>query len=147
MKRYIAILSTLFIIPLFFGLYSCTKKQPADTLFGRIQGTWTKTAYATDDNNNGVIDPQEIHPQSSSTVDELVLKGDNTGYEKNIINNVEGYPLNFNWSIYGDSLTLTYIAHDTVTYYIETINSFNLTLYANTNAGLVAYYYKSNYKK
>ncbi len=144
MKRYIAILSTLFFVSLFVGVASCTKKQPPETLFSRLQGQWKKTQYATDDNNNGRIDAQEIHPQSSVIIDELVFNGDSTGYEKTVINNNQSSEsvLNFKWYPFdADSVALVYTAHFSITYYVADISSVNLNLYTNTSTGLAAYFY------
>lgn len=141
MKRYTTILSILFVIPLLIGVESCTKKQPPDTLFSKMLGQWKKTAYATDDNGNGVIDAGEIHPQSANILDELVIKKDTTGYENTIVNNIQEVPLNFKWYVYADSVVFYYAAHDTIVYYIDEVNSYTLALYTNTSTGLAAYYY------
>ena len=121
---------------------ACTKKKQPDTLFSNMLGQWRKTAYATDDNNNGIIDPQEIHAQSSTIVDELVFNGDATGYEKTIINNLQPEaPLAYKWDVSTDSMEIVYDAHYSILYYVAVINSKNLTLYTNTSNGLAAYYY------
>ena len=143
MKRYFAILPALFLLALFFGMTSCTKKEKPDTLYTRLEGQWKKTQYATDDNNNGVIDPQEIHQQASSQVDVIVFSSDTLGYEKTIVNNnvASESVLNFQWYINGDSVVVAYAAHLNVTYFIQDVNSLNLTLITNTSKGLAAYYY------
>ena len=141
MKRHIPILSTLLVVALFFGAESCSKKQPPDTLFSKMLGQWKKTAYATDDNGNGIIDAGEIHPQPANILDELVFKSDTSGYENTIVNKIQEVPLNFKWYVYAESLAVAYSAHDTIVYYIDNVNSYTLALYTNTSTGLAAYYY------
>ncbi len=140
MNRYFTILFALLLAYLFFSLSSCAKKEPASTLFSDMFGTWKKTAYATDDNGSGIIIPSEIYPQPSNMVDVLVFKADTTGYEYTVVNNVSD-TLRFTWYVFGDSLAIAYAAHLTNTYYVRNVSAVNLTLYANTNRGLAAYYY------
>ena len=141
MKRYFTILAALFIGYVFLCLASCAKKEPAATLFSDMLGTWKKTAFATDDNGTGIIVSSEITSQPSNIIDELVFKADTTGFERTVVNNVNPDTADFTWYINGDSVTVEYAAHDTVTYYVENVNSVNLTLYTNSNRGLAAYYY------
>ena len=138
MNRYFTILLALFLGYLLLGLTSCAKKEPAATLFSDMLGTWKKTAYATDDNGTGIIIPSEITPQPSNITDILVFRKDTTGYEKTSAN---PDTLNFKWYVNGDSVTVEYVQHDTITYYVENVNSVNLTLYTSGNKGLAAYYY------
>ena len=140
MKRYILILSALFFIATCWGIISCNKEKP-QTLFSNILGNWRKTASATDDNGSGIITTSEIYPQPPGTTEILVFKADSTGYDSTVVDNTHPPTLTFKWYLIGDSLTLEYAAHDTPTYYIDNINSEDLTLYRNTSNGLVAYYY------
>jgi len=142
MKRHFTIALTLLIISMFLFSTSCTKNQ-VQTLSSNLLGNWRKTAYATDDNGAGFITPSEIYPQSPEIVEILSLEKDGTGFDSTIVNgNLSTKTvLPLHWSVYGDSLTIAYDAHDTNTYYVENVNSKNLALYKPTVNGLAAYYY------
>ena len=89
-----------------------------------------------------MIDPEEIHPVATSLNDQLLIKGDTTGIETTIVNKNSESPLPLRWYIgAGDSLTLIYTAHYTITYGISEISSGDLTLVTNTSLGIAWYYY------
>ena len=140
MKRYVLISFTLFMITICLGITSCKKEQP-QTLFSNILGNWRKTASATDDNGSGIITSSEIYPEPTGSTEILAFNADSTGYDSTVVNNTHPPTLTFKWYIIGDSVTLEYAAHQTYTYYIDNINSKDLTLYENTANGLVAFYY------
>jgi len=141
MKRNSAISLTLFVVQILV-FASCTKNQPPQTLFSNLVGNWRKTAFATDDNGCGCITPAEISPQIPGTVEILVLRADSTGYDSTSVDKISQSTLLLNWYVFGDSLVIQYHAHLTDTYYVDNVNSKNLTLYINrTGTGLAAYYY------
>ena len=121
---------------------SCAKKQGADTPFTRLQGKWVLTKTATDDNGSGEIDGYEIHSISASQNTVKTFNSNGSGVENNIYDGITSPQLNFNYYIVGrDSVRIAYTANDTLTYYIATLSSVNLTLITNTVRGLAAYYY------
>lgn len=121
---------------------SCAKKESPDTPANRILGKWKLVKTATDDNGNGQIDDVEIHPVPAIVDNEKVFNKDGTGVETNVYNGVTTLPLNFSWKIVGkDSVWVGYVANDTITYYLSTVSSANLTLTTNTQFGLAWYYY------
>src|ERR1043166_8529074 len=112
------IIITAFI---FIGLASCAKKQAADTPYTRIQGKWKKIKYANDDNNNHNIEEHEIHAVAPGMDNEILFNADGSGKETTVVNNQSLSTLNFSWRIVsGDSISVIYTAHDTVTYYLST---------------------------
>ena len=142
MKNKTAILLALFLLVLSSGVISCTKKQAADTPFTRMIGKWKKVQYATDDNNNGIIDPGEIHNVPTGYDDELLFTNEANGVETTVTNGVASTPLDYDWKIVGsDSLWVAYRANDTLLYYIAGVSSHNLQLNINTQFGLAAYFY------
>ena len=142
MVRKPLLFSALLLIALCMAFGSCTKNQHPQTLFSNLVGRWVKTGYATDDNGSGIITPAEIQPQETGTVEILELRPDSTGFDSTAVNKVPQSSLAFNWYVYGDSLVIQYHAHDTDVYYVENVNSVNLTLYINKpTTGLAAYYF------
>jgi len=142
MKKNMIILFALFLLFLSAGFISCTKKEAPNTPFSRILGKWKKTQYATDDNNNGVIDAGEIHSVPATLDDELLFTNEATGVETSVDNGVTATPLSFDWKIVGsDSVWVAYRANDTLTYYIAEVSSHDLQLNIVTQFGLAAYYY------
>jgi hypothetical protein len=123
-------------------MMSCAKKEGADTPSTRLQGRWTLTKTATDDNGSGEIDGYEIHAVSASQKTQKTFNKDASGVETNIFDGITSPQLNFTWKVLGsDSVRVSFSANDTITYYIATLSSANLTLITNTSRGLVAYYY------
>ena len=141
MKRSIPI-STLFILSLFI-IGSCTKKEQPDTPFTRVIGAWQKVQYATDDNQDGTIEKQEMRNQPLDFVDVIVFKPDTTGYEATSIAGVKDTS-SFVWFVGGDSLYVSYSAHFSVAYYITHVSSANLTLVTGTSSGLAWYSYNKD---
>ena len=139
MRKNVAILSTLFVASL-FCISSCTKKEQPDTPFTRVMGGWQKIEYATDDNNNGVIDKQEIHSQPLGFIDIMVFKSDTTGYEATSFDNSKDTSY-FQWFVGGDSLYVSYKAHFSEVYYIQHVSSGNLEIITSTPTGLAWYNY------
>jgi hypothetical protein len=143
MRRTVVILLMLSFTTICLFMMSCAKKQSPSTPFTRIIGKWKKTKYATDDNNNGIIDPGEISSVAPGVDNELYFKNDETGMETSVINKEPSTPLVFNWYILADdSLRIAYKANDTITYNIVSISSIDLTLTTNTKQGLAWYYYR-----
>lgn len=138
MRTVQAILILLFAVFLGTGLFSCKKRQGADTPFERVQGKWKKIKYATDDNGSQKIEPFEIREVEGGVNNVLVFNGDSTGYETN-----DFVPqLDFTWTIVGDSIRRMGSGHLTINYRVEAVNSYNLTLTTNTNLGLAWYMYE-----
>ena len=146
MKTNIARFFILLIISSVIGVASCTKKQAAETPFTRIMGKWKLVKTATDDNGNGKIDGEEIHPVPSVQDNEITFNKDFTGVETNVYNGVVSPPLNFFWSVTNEdsSIQCAFTGHDTITYYLVTVSSGSLTLETNTTLGLASYYYNRN---
>ncbi len=140
MKRNIAILTLL--SPLLF-ICACTKKKQPDTPFTRVMGAWQKVQYATDDNENGNIDKQELRNQPLDFIDVLVFKSDTTGYEATSINGSKDTS-SFVWFVGGDSLYVSYNAHFSIAYYIRHVSSGSLTLMTGTSTGLAWYNYNKD---
>jgi hypothetical protein len=138
MRSVVAILIPLFFLFLTGGLFSCKDKSGADTPFERVQGKWKKIKYATDDNGNQQIDPFEIRELEGGVNNELVFNKDSTGYETSNFAPL----LNFTWNIVGDSIYRHGTGHLSITYHMEAVNSYNLTLTTNTNLGLAWYMYQ-----
>ena len=142
MKKKTVIFLSLFLFILCAGLAACTKKKAPDTPFTRVLGKWRKVQYATDDNNNGTIEPREIHSVPSSLDDEILFTNEATGVETTVSNGVQSTVLTFDWKIVGgDSVWVAYRANDTVTYFLAGVSSHNLQLTTNTKFGLASYYY------
>ncbi len=141
MRKIISILSILFILSILVCIASCTKKQQPDTLFTRLAGRWKKIQYATDDNNNGIIDQQEIRVQPANFTDVLFFNlSDTTGYEAVNHDNFTDTAA-FQWFVGGDSLYVSYAAHLSLRYHIENVSSATLTILTRTSAGLAWYRY------
>ena len=138
MRTVQAILIPLFAVFMAAGFFSCKKQHGADTPFDRVQGKWKKVKYATDDNGSKKIEPFEIRDVEGGSTNELVFKGDSTGYETSDFSP----QLDFTWKIVGDSIYRTGTGHLTITYYLAAVNSYNLTLTTNTNLGLAWYMYE-----
>ena len=142
MKNAIIICTTLFIASLLLGMASC-KKQQQPTPFTAFMGSWKKVQYATDDNDNGIIDQQEIRNQPLNQLDILVLKSDSTsyyGFEAKVYpDNSKDTDAIEQWFVSGDSLYISYVGHYSVAYYVEHISSDNLTIITNASTGLAWY--------
>ncbi len=140
MRDILTILIALFILSAVLGVVSCTKKEQPDTIFTRVAGRWKKVQFATDDNNNGVIDQQEIRTQPVNFIDVLSLNSDTTGYQAVNYDNFTDTAA-FKWFVAGDSLFISYKANLSLRYYIERVNSINLTIVTSTSTGLAWYNY------
>jgi hypothetical protein len=136
MRKNLTIFSLLLLFVI--AVASCKRKEEAKTLSDRVVGQWKKIQYATDDNNNGLIDPYEIHAQEGNTVNEFIFAKDGTGTENN-----SNFPtLNLNWQVIGDTLRISKTGHNVTNYNIEAINSYNLTLTTGSAFGLAWYLYE-----
>lgn len=136
---------SIFNFGLVFALF-CTvclscKKDAISNQFQRLIGKWQEVQYATDDNNNGVLESNELHNISTDYVAYLTFKSDSTGIETITINNVtQAYP--FNWVLYNsDSLQRNGVGHDLISYNIVQITSLNLTLMTTSDKGIIWYVY------
>jgi hypothetical protein len=143
MKKYTSILLLPVMAMMIAGLGACAKKKEPDTTAGKIIGKWKKIQYATDDNQNGIIDAEEITNQPSSIDDELFFASSQTGNETTTINKnkSEVTVLEFDWSVSENKLWIGYRANDTVTYSVVNINASNLIITTNTSRGLAWYSY------
>jgi hypothetical protein len=127
--------------PFVLGITSCKKGTGAATPSENIVGTWKLSQYAYDDNNDGVIESAEIHNQPEGLTQQLAFNGNQGG-----VLTTDSYGISethsFIWGLsVNDYLQLEYAAHDTVTYYLLTINSSNLILTTTTNSVLQWYSY------
>ncbi len=119
---------------------SC-KKEQADTQASRLVGNWKKIQYATDDNNNGILDAQEIHNVQVGFDDYMFFKADSTGSET-VKANGETSIYAFRWNLpIGDSLYRQGVGHLNISYYIVDITSSNLTLVSNQSKVAAWYIY------
>jgi|GEM_PF-874164 len=136
--------NSLFVFILFLclaiGADSC-KKQELETPSTRIRGKWKLVKTATDDNNNRNIEDVEIIDVPKTLEDVITFEKDNTGVENTTANGIKSLPLNFDWSITGDSVDITYDYHETIRYYLVSVSSGSLTLQTNTQFGLAWYNY------
>ena len=136
-------LSILFIIiafPIVWGMSSCKKNQGVSTPAQNIIGTWKEAQYAFDDNNDGVIEASEIHNQPASLVQELTFNSDEAGILTEISDGVTETQ-SFLWTISAnDSVWVAYASHDTLTYYLYTLNSSNLVLTTHSNSAVLQWY-------
>ncbi len=103
-------------------------------------GAWKKVQYATDDNGNGVIDPQEIRFVQLGVVDVMVFKPDTTGYEATSVDGSKDTSA-FKWFVGGDSLYVSYDAHFSVAYLISHVSTGNLELLTGDSLTLAWYSY------
>jgi hypothetical protein len=122
------------------GVIAC-KKESNPNQFQRLLGKWQEVQYATDDNDNGIMDPWEIRNVNKGYLIYLSFKQDSTGIEAETINDsTTNYP--FTWfPLQDDSLQRNGIGHDTIIYKIENITSLKMTLETTSNEGLVWYIY------
>ena len=117
------------------------KKDGDVTAYDRLLGKWKQTQFATDDNGNGILDPQELHNVAANRTDNLIFNDDSEGVETIIADNVTtNYP--YSWYLLpGDSLQRNGIGHDTILYQIQDITAVKLTLMTNSNLGMAWYIY------
>ena len=145
MRTNVGIYFTLLVISALVGFSACTKKKAADTPFTRIQGKWKLSSLAIDNNGNGKVDPGEQSPVAKVQDNEITFNNDLTGVETNVYNGVTSPPLNFTWRITNEdsAIQCAFIGHDTVTYYLVSVSSDNLTLQEHTTqtSPEVSWYY------
>jgi hypothetical protein len=132
----------LLLVLIMLGTGSCSKKQGPDTAITKLIGKWKLTKLASDDNNDGVIESYEIHPESAQDDIELLFNNDAVGVEYDTYSGVAQANLNFEWSIIaGDTLQINYKANDSLTYTLVNITSSDLTMTENSKQGLQWFYY------
>jgi len=121
--------------------FTACKKDTVGNSFQRMVGKWKQVEYATDDNNNGIMDPQEIHNVDKSYDDEIKFNQDSTGVETVIVGGTTtNYP--FTWMFTeGQTIQRNGVGHDTVTYSVQSITSESLTLMTQTGYGAAWYIY------
>ena len=119
---------------------SCKKDTP-QTQSSRLLGKWMEVQYATDDNNNGIIDPSEIHNVAKGYTAYMIFNKDSSGLET-VKTNDSTQQLPFTWEyLEGDSLQWNGIGHDSLIYAITNISEIAMTLELGTNYGYVWYFY------
>ena len=117
------------------------KKDSNPTEYDRILGKWKQVQFATDDNGNGLLDPQELHSVAKTYSDILAFNNDSEGLETVFTDNVT---TNYAFSWYltaADTLQRNGIGHDTILYQIQDITSLHLTLMTTSKVSLVWYIY------
>ncbi len=149
MRRNQIILFTLLLLPIILGSVACTKGKSADTPAERIVGRWKKMKYGLDDNNDKTFQAREIHWQPPQIDDEVTFNSDGTGKETTTSNTTDMIVLSFTWRVTPQNkVWVAYKTHDTVSYYIRTVNSENLELWADTYINgtpvLTSYIYSNN---
>jgi hypothetical protein len=116
-----------------FFVASCQKSSQPSTPFTEIEGKWKLIQTATDNNNNGILDREELTTVAAGDVEFLQLNKDLTG-DQNITmadSVTTNYP--FTWNLTGnDSVLVRYELGDTITSVIYDINNTDLTLQSNT---------------
>ena len=141
MKRIPAI-ALMLLVSFMIMVASCAKKESPGTPYDKLQGKWKLAKEGTDDNDNHIIEPGEVQPVPAAKDYEITFNKDYTGVENNTFNGVVSTPLPFTWSIVGrDSVRCAFSGHDTITYYLVSINSGSLTLQTKTQFGLAWYNY------
>jgi hypothetical protein len=107
---------------------ACSKPEPAENPYSRIEVTWRLIATATDENLNGILDSNEIQAVSTDPAQLLKFNYDSTGNEHVVINNTtEDYP--FTWQFentFHDVQRI--ITGDTITSQIDVLTDQSLYL-------------------
>ncbi len=110
-------------------LQACSKREPAENAYTRIEGTWRLIATATDENQNGLLDDAEILAVPKGPAELIKFNYDSTGNEHKVTSNgiVEDYF--FTWQFENTFHDLSrVISGDTILSHIDllTNNSFYL---------------------
>ena len=136
-KNSILSLSALALL-LGVSVISCRRKDQLDTPYTKLPGKWKKVQYATDDNQNGIIDSWEIHSVESSVTNLLTFKSDSTGADST----TGSLNINFRWKVlHDDSVWIARSGHDTTVYWLAQLSGKNLALTTSTAFGLAWYGY------
>jgi len=92
----LAILASIIVL---LCIHSCSKPSTLETPFTMLVGDWKLVATATDDNLNGVMDPEEIQSWPAANTELLKFNPDSSGNESKTYDNITTN-YTFHWSFY-----------------------------------------------
>jgi hypothetical protein len=98
-KHTILLFTLLAGITWMMGMNSCTKQSTIETPFNMLVGDWKLVATATDDNLNGVMDPEEVQSWPIANTELLKFNPDSTGNESKTFDNITTN-YSFHWSFH-----------------------------------------------
>ena len=106
-----------------------------------LLGKWKEVQFATDDNDNGILDASELHNVAQGYISYLTFNKDSSGTESITANDSTiNYP--FKWVFKNnDTFQRAGLGHDTITYDIVNITALSLQMQTTTNRGVVWYVY------
>ena len=112
-------------------LQACQKTSTPSTPYTQLEGNWKLTQTATDDNDNGILDRNEL-VNVSNDVEFLKFNKDLTGTQTITINDTTN-TYAFTWNLANNDSELIRIEDgDSIVSQIDNINSTDLTLRQNT---------------
>lgn len=112
-------------------LAGCAKTQIAQTPYTEIQGIWKLKQSATDDNNDGLLEQDELTNVSPGYTEYLVFNA-STGTQKITVNDTTNV-YNFTWTLTsGDSILVRMEEGDSLVSDIQTLDRTDLLLRNHT---------------